>query len=129
MSQENVEVVRRAIEGLNDWKLDPECFDPDVEYATQPDAPMLRTYHGMAGLERSQQSVKEAWKSIRAEPREFIEGEDVVVAVTHFKLHGHSGVELEVDQGWAYWMRDGKIRRMEQYGTREQALEAAGLRE
>jgi ketosteroid isomerase-like protein len=129
MSQENVAVIRRAIESLNDWSLPPECFDTEVEYTTQPDAPNYTTYHGLSGLERSQRSVREAWKSIRAEPREFIEGDGVVVALIHFELRANSGIELQQDQGWVYWMRDGRIRRMEQYATKREALEASGLRE
>jgi ketosteroid isomerase-like protein len=129
MSQENVEVIRRALESLSTWTLIPECFDPEVEYTTQPDGPNYTTYHGLTGLRQSQKSVREAWRSIRAEPREFIEGDEVVVALIHFELRAHSGIELEQDQGWAYWLRDGRIRRMEQYGTKREALEAAGLRE
>jgi hypothetical protein len=37
-------------------------------------------------------------------------------------------VELEVDEGWATWLRNGKITRIEQHGTKQEALEAAGLR-
>ncbi|OLE35760.1 MAG: hypothetical protein AUG48_09720 [Actinobacteria bacterium 13_1_20CM_3_68_9] len=129
MSQENVEVIRRAIESLNDWSLPPECFDPEVEYTTQPDAPNYTTYQGLDGLQGSQRSVREAWESIRAEPHEFIEGDRVVVALIRFELRAHSGIELQQDQGWAYWMRDGRIRRIEQYGTKQEALEAAGLSE
>ena len=129
MAQENVEVIRHVIESLSDWSLPAECFDPEVEYTTQPDAPNYTTYRGLGGLKQSQRSVREAWRSIRAEPLEFIEGDGVVVAVIRFELHAHSGIALEQDQGWVYWMRDGKIRRMEQYGTRRQALKAAGLRE
>jgi ketosteroid isomerase-like protein len=129
MSQENVEVIRRAIESLNATKVDPACYDPEVEYTTQPDSPNYMTYRGVAGLKRSLQSVSEAWSSIEAEAREFIQGDEVIVALVHFRLRGHSGVELEVDQGWAWWMRDGKIRRVEQYGTKREALEAAGLKE
>ena len=129
MSEENVAVIRRTIESLNDWSLPPECFDPEVEYTTQPEAPNYTTYHGLDGLARSQRSVREAWESIRAQPHEFIEGDGVVVALIHFELRAHSGIELKQDQGWAYWMQDGKIRRMEQYGTKREALEAAGLSE
>jgi ketosteroid isomerase-like protein len=129
MSRENIEVIRRAIESLNASKIDPDCYDPEVEYTTQPGSPTYTTYRGVAGLERSLQSVSEAWTSIRAEAREFIQEDQVIVAVVHFQLRAHSGVELDVDQGWAWWMRNGKIRRVEQYGTKAEALEAAGLSE
>ena len=129
MSEENAEIVRRTVESFNRWTLAPECFDPEVEYTTQPDAPMHTTYKGLDGLARSMESLKEVWEIIEAEVREFIGSGDVLVALLHFHLRGHSGVELEADQAWAYWMREGKIRRMEQYGSKREALQAAGLSE
>ena len=129
MSEENVEVVRRAVESFSRWTLASECFDPEVEYTTQPDAPMHTTYKGLDGLARSMESLKEVWQSIETEVREFIGTGDVLIALLHFHLRGHSGVELEVVQAWAYWMREGKIRRMEQYGSKREALEAGGLSE
>jgi ketosteroid isomerase-like protein len=114
MSQENVGVLRRANEFLERGEVD---------------SPNYMTYKGLDGLRRSLASVGEAWDSISVELREVIEQDEVIVALLHFRLLGHSGVELEVDQGWAYWMRDGKIHRVEQYGTKQEALEAAGLRE
>jgi ketosteroid isomerase-like protein len=128
MSEENVAVILRMIEALNEgWRLVPECFDPEVEYTTQPDAPMHTTYKGLDGLARSMESLTEVWDTIETEARGFIGTGDVFVALLHFRLRGHSGVELEVDQAWAYWMRDRRIRRMEQYGSKQEALEAAGL--
>jgi len=129
MSEENAEIVRRTVESFNRWTLAPECFDPEVEYTTQPDAPMHTTYKGLDGLARSMESLKEVWQSIETEVREFIGTGDVLIALLHFHLRGHSGVELEVDQAWAYWMREGKIRRIEQYGSKREALEAGGLSE
>jgi hypothetical protein len=39
-------------------------------------------------------------------------------------------VDLEAEEAaWAYWLRDGKLTRIEQHGDRQKALEAAGLRE
>ena len=51
------------------------------------------------------------------------------MAVVRIELRSHAGVELEVEEAWAYWLRDGKLIRIEQHGTREKALEAAGLKE
>ena len=130
MSQENVEIVRRSIDYLSaTGDLAEACYDPEVEYKMQPDAPWRTTYHGLVGLRRSLESVREVWASIKIEPREFIETDEAIVAVQNFHLRAHSGVELEVEQAWAYWMQDGKIRRIEQYGTKAEALEAAGLSE
>jgi ketosteroid isomerase-like protein len=130
MSEENVVVIRRAIEHLSETgELATECYDPGVEYTTQPDAPLQTTYQGLSGLQQSLESLSEVWESMKIEPREFIQANDAIVVMTHLELRGHSGIELEVEQAWAYWMRSGKIRRIEQYGSKQEALEAAGLRE
>jgi ketosteroid isomerase-like protein len=130
MSEEDVEVIRRAIEHLSETgELAPECYDPRVEYTTQPDAPLRTTYQGLCGLQQSLESLSEVWESMKIEPREFIQTDDAIVVLMRFQLRGHSGVELDAEQAWAYWMRNSKIRRMEQYGSKREALAAAGLSE
>ena len=129
MSQENVEVMRRTIERLDKGEPAPEYYDPEIEWVTMPDSPLRTSYTGLTGLQRNLESVQEAWDSISVEAREFTESDEVIVAVLHFHVRSHSGVELDLDQGWAYWMRNAKIRRIEQHGSKQEALEAAGLRE
>jgi ketosteroid isomerase-like protein len=129
MSHENVEVIRRTIERLDKGELAPEYYDPEIEWVTMPDSPLRTSYTGLTGLQRSLESIQEAWESMSVEAREFIESDEVIVAVLHFKVRSHSGVELDLDQGWAYWMRNGKIWRIEQHGTKQEALGALGLRE
>jgi ketosteroid isomerase-like protein len=130
MSQENVEVIRRATEHISETgELAEDCYDPDVEYKTQPDAPVQASYRGLSGLRLSLESLKEAWESMKIETREFIEIDEAIVVALHIQLRGRSGVELEVDQGWAVWMRDDKIWRVEQYASKREALKAVGLEE
>jgi ketosteroid isomerase-like protein len=92
-----------------------------------PDAPLRTTYTGFSRLQRSLASVQEAWDSMKIEEREIVQSDDVIVAVWRYHLRGHSGVELEVEQGWAYWIRNGEIWRIEQQGSKQEALEAVGL--
>jgi ketosteroid isomerase-like protein len=65
------------------------------------------------------------------EPVELIDaGEDMVVAVERFGGRAkQSGVETDQTCGLVFTIRDGKIARLREYGTRAEALEAAGLRE
>ena len=128
MSEENVEIVRRAIGHLNrtgepDWRL----YDPKLIWRTRRDGPAHSTYRGLDGLRRAAASFREVWAEVNGEIVEVVEQRDVVVAVIHWRLRGHSGVELEVEEGWATWLRDGKITRIEQHGNRREAIEAAGL--
>jgi ketosteroid isomerase-like protein len=130
MSQENVEIVRRAIEYFGETGDVPsEYYDPEVEFTTRPDGPEQTTFHRVEGLRRSVESFREAWASSTFEAQEFIETGEGAVVLVLWHLRAQSGVELDVEEAWAYWVRDGSICRIEQYGTKREALEAAGLSE
>jgi ketosteroid isomerase-like protein len=130
VSQENVEVLRRAISHLNetgepDWDL----YDPDLVWTTRADGPAHNTYRGIAGLRRGTESLREVWAEFNAEILEMVDGVDSVVAVLRWRLRAQGGVELEAVEGWVTWVRDGRITRIEQHAGKQEALEAAGLRE
>ena len=130
MSQENVELVRRAIEYFGETgQVAVECYDPEIEFTTRSDGPGQTTYHGVDGLRRSVEDFREAWASTTFEAEEFIPKNDAVVVPLLFHLRAQSGVELDVEEAWVYWVRNGKIWRMEQHASKQEALEAAGLRE
>jgi ketosteroid isomerase-like protein len=130
MSQETVEIVRRAIEYFGETgQVAVECYDPEIEFTTRSDGPGQTTYHGVDGLRRSVEDFREAWASTTFEAEEFIETNDAVVVPLLFHLRAQSGVGLDVEEAWAYWVRNGKIWRMEQHASKQEALEAAGLSE
>lgn len=87
---------------------------------------MGKTEHrGQDGIRHAMREFDEAWAEINPALTELAEvREDVLVATFRFELRAHSGVEMEVDEYWAYWFRDGKLVRIEQHGTREEALSA-----
>jgi ketosteroid isomerase-like protein len=127
-TEENIEIVRQAIGHLNetgepDWGL----YDPELVWTTRGDAPAHMTYHGLDGLRRGIESMRSVWAEFKAEIEEVTAGDDRVVSVLRWQLRAQSGVELEEVEGWASWLRDGKIIRIEQHGSKEEALEAAGL--
>ncbi len=130
MSQENVEIVRRAVNHLNEtgepnWDL----YDPELIWTMRPDGPAHITRHGLKGLREGVESLRGVWNQMLLEIVEVIESGDTVVVVLHEHLRANSGVELEVTEGWANWIRNGRLVRIEQYGSKEEALEAAGLSE
>ena len=58
---------------------------------------------------------------------DFIDCGDWVVAPWSARLHGHgSGIEMDVSETYAVLVEDGRIKRVEEYRTVEQALEAVG---
>ena len=123
MSQENVELVRRAIEYFGETeRVAVECYDPEIEFTTRSDGPLPR----VDGLRRSVEDFREAWASTTFKADEFIPKNDAVVVPLLFHLRAQSGVELDIEEAWVYWVRNGKIWRMEQHASKEEALEAAG---
>ena len=130
MSEENLEIVRRAISHLNETG-EPEwgLYDPELVWTTRPDGHAQFSYRGLEGLRRGTGSMRAVWARIRGEIEENIASGDRVVSVIRWQLRAKSGVELEEVEGWATWIRDGKIVRIEQHGSKEEALEAAGLSE
>jgi ketosteroid isomerase-like protein len=56
-------------------------------------------------------------------------GDRVVVPLRWGGRGKGSGVVFEEREAWVFTVRDGVIVRVEEYGTREAALEAAGLKE
>jgi ketosteroid isomerase-like protein len=132
MPEQGFAVIRRAIDHLNETgEFASDCFHPEVEWTTRPDGPTHDTFHGVAGLRSGLQTLREAWGSgIRLEIQELIGTPEAFVMVMSARLRGQgSGVELEVEEGWAIRMRDGRIWRAEQYGSKPEALQAAGLQD
>lgn len=129
MSQENVEVVRRAIEAFNRREIALDWFDPEVEWIEDPRYPGAETFHGPAGVERSVRQWWDAWE-IELDPQEFIDVGDQVVVLGHGHYRGGgSEVPLTAEFASVYDFRDGKIVRAEVFPTRGEALEAVGQRE
>jgi ketosteroid isomerase-like protein len=133
MSDENVEVVRRAYEAMNkrEFSRMPEFLDPDVEFDMSRNILNPDVYRGYAGVERLVGVVEDVWDDFRFEPQELIDAGDRVVA--HIKISGKgrgSGVEAEMHVFNIWTLRHGKVARLEGgYRERAEALEAAGLEE
>ncbi len=134
MSQENVRIVVDAFTAFNRGDLDTfsEYFADDIDYRAVEGAPDDRgPMHGKEALRAYVQDWLGTFDEFRNEPVELIdEGEGRVIAVT--KISGRaklSGVETDLTYAALYTIRDGKIVRGREYWTRDEALEAAGLRE
>ena len=72
----------------------------------------------------------EAWHERRLDTEQFIDAGDCVAVLLHeFRRGKGSGVEMETDTAMVYEVRDGRVVRIQGYMDRDEALEAAGLRE
>jgi ketosteroid isomerase-like protein len=130
MSQENVDVVRRFYEDFSRGDVEAAlgAFEPEVE-ARDHDIPDAAEYRGLEGLLRWQADWQRSWESWRWDPTEFIDAGDRVVVVLRVHARGRgSGVDLERTAGAVWTLRKGKCVLLDYYGSKDDALEAVGLR-
>ena len=132
MSEENVEVVERAIAAINERDIDGylACCTEDIQLKT-PVSPVAGVYEGADGIRRFFADIEDAGPDFRLdiERLEGVSGERVL-AFLRVIVHGRaSGLPTPVDTGNVYEFEEGKIRRIEIFIDREEALEAAGLSE
>jgi ketosteroid isomerase-like protein len=132
MSGKNVELVRSSFEafGRGDFDQAFAVYDPAAEWRTADDEPDSHTYVGIPSLRRFVAHLAEPWSN-RFGPAvvfdDFIDCGDWVLAPWSARLHGHgSGIDIDVWETYAVLVEDGRIRRVDEYRTVEQALEAVG---
>jgi ketosteroid isomerase-like protein len=132
MSEENVEVVERAIAAINERDIDGylACCTEDVRLRT-PLSPVAGVYEGAVGIRRFFADIEDAGPDFRLdlERLQGVGGERVL-AFLRVTSHGRaSGLPSPAETGNVYEFEEGKIRRIEVFIERAEALEAAGLRE
>jgi ketosteroid isomerase-like protein len=132
VSTVNVALVRSSFEafGRGDFDEAFAVYDPEVEWHTADDEPDSRTYTGIPALRSFAAHLSDPWSDrfgAAVSFDDFIDCGDWVVCPWTAQLHGHgSGIEIDVFETYAVLVRDGRIRRVNEYRTVEEALEAVG---
>ena len=140
MSEENVEVVRRAWEGFKTGlaRGDPAggafesgALAPDCEWVPSNRFPGPAMYRGREGFAEFMRSWTEDFDQFTLRLERLIDvGDDRVVGLFHHTATGKaSGVPVELHQGLVYELKDGRVIRCRNYPDHAGALEAAGLSE
>jgi ketosteroid isomerase-like protein len=131
MSQENVEVVRRAYATFAERGLEAalDFAHPEFEtttpssLASEPD-----TYRGHEGLRRYFESFGDAMEEIHFEARELTPVGDKVLVDTMLRARGRAtGIEAEQRAFLVWTLRDGLLMRVELFAERGEALAAARM--
>jgi ketosteroid isomerase-like protein len=132
MSQENVEIVRRAhaeFERGNFWI--PEVFDPSVRVVWL--APLVGEGVETVGLDDLTISMKEwlqSFEQITIVAERFIDAGDRVVVIAEWQGRGKaSGAFTKWRYGAVWTFRDGVVISLVSYNDPAEALEAVGLSE
>jgi ketosteroid isomerase-like protein len=141
MSEENVEVVRKLAEQFNLFmrgELSSEAlaepFDPGIELhwhgeRTYPDTP--QNLRGAPAFIAFSEQYRDGWANLTQESLELVEapGGRVLALIRQSGQGRESGVPIVVHFFEVLTIRDGKVRKVEYFRHRAEALEAAGLRE
>jgi ketosteroid isomerase-like protein len=114
--------MRRDVEGLV-----ATCSE-DIEFHL-PTAQLTRVglpYRGHDGVRTYMRDAARVWSELRLEPREFHEGDGVVVAVGRVYAWG-AGRVVDTPAAWVWRIREGLAVRLDVYESADEALEAAGI--
>jgi ketosteroid isomerase-like protein len=124
--QAGVELVRGIIDALNRGDVDGMLsrMHPDFEWRPLETSPVARAYRGHEDVRRYVEDWLSTFERIRLDLEDPTEVADCVVAMVHGHGRGRaSGVELDNRFCQLWTLRSGRAAGMEEYATREQALE------
>jgi hypothetical protein len=142
MSQENVEILRVAIEDFlaGTSESDREdmlrklagVWDAEIELDAS-DTPVLDisgVYRGIDAVQRFWREWLAAWETNRFE-YELVDAGNHVVQLFDLRMRGRStGIDLPFGKvAWVYKLRDGLVVHQKLYMSHAEALEAVGLSE
>ena len=131
--EQNVAVVRRVVAAFQRGDLD-EIFGlahPDFEVFLPPNLANAGRYVGQQGFTAWLNQWLEAWEGFTVELSEVEPvGEHHVVANMHQSARGKgSGVAVEMEIGYVWDVRDGRLAAMHLYTSRDEAMGVAEKRE
>jgi ketosteroid isomerase-like protein len=136
MSQENVEIVRRAYKVFDDAGfsgaagVDLGAFDADIQVETSTGPSDADPFRGHDGLREFLALQRGMWKRRRLEPQEFISVDEhrVVVATRIFSV-GRNGVKITSHSASVWTLHAGRITHVKLFQHKGEALEAVGMSE
>src|SRR3989442_13600498 len=140
MSQENVELVRWAVEdflagksefdteGMLTEMSSEDLWDPDIELDAPEGLPDIGgDYRGIEAVRHWWREWLTAWQTVKFE-YELVDAGDSVVALIDQRMRGRStGIEMPLTYAHVITLKDRPIVRWKFYLSQSEALEAVGL--
>ena len=113
-----------------DWDAAFEAMEPDFEFVPPTRSPDSAPVRGVQEVRAWLVDQQETVGDLSPEVEGLIEGEESIVALLRLRIRPHGAdadFELRIAHLWT--LRDGKLIRCEVFPERENAFEAAGLRD
>ncbi|MGH2982413.1 MAG: nuclear transport factor 2 family protein [Solirubrobacterales bacterium] len=129
MSQENVDRAREFLDAYNRRDFDAAfaLCDPEVDFVL-PARQSSDSGRGTEEISRFWEGLDETMEELTLEQREFFDGGDrVATRLRYFGRGRESGVEVETEMyHQVITFSDGRMVRIEYFGSWPEALKAAG---
>jgi ketosteroid isomerase-like protein len=131
MSEEDVEVVRRALEAFNEGETESvlELMDPEIEFVPVRAVLEGSSYRGHEGFKRFVADMVEDWEDFHPSSERFRDlGDGRVLVIGRIQARGRaSKMEFQTPGAWVTRVRDGKIVHVRFYADEAAALDELGL--
>jgi ketosteroid isomerase-like protein len=133
MAQESVDENVRFVLATYEWgnrerKFARDSWHDDGEWINSREDPGHAIHRGTLAIEKLFASWMEAYPDVRVDPVEAqASGSRVFVWVRFSGQGAGSGISLDMEIAHVLTVEDGRIRRLEEYSDRTEALNAAGL--
>ena len=131
MSQENVEIVRAVLAAFNRGDFDAafKAAAPGAEADLSRAVGLDRSVYSIDEFRRLAEEFDASWDSVHYDFDEIIDAGEYVVTPFANLVSGRGGIEVLAHGTWLWTIRGGAVVRVCLYQERQEALEAAGLRE
>jgi ketosteroid isomerase-like protein len=131
MSEENLEIMRQAVEAWNRGDLDAwaEYFDDDLAWHPLAENTQTAPVHGKQETLAFVRDWIEPWAHYTVEVHRLVDAGDAVVMLTTQTGRDETGTEVTIEMHATGFFRDGKLVEMRWFTDERGALAAAGVSE
>jgi uncharacterized protein len=126
----NVEILRNAYAAFSEGRFELDHLDANVVWDESRRQIDPAVHHGLAGVRRVVESGLEVFEDFSVEAEQFFDLGEKVLVFSRVRGRGkESGAEVDARVARLYTFRDDKAIRVEYFGDREEALQAAGIKD
>jgi ketosteroid isomerase-like protein len=130
MSEDSIALVQRMAVTFNQRDVPSflEVIDPDVEWIPIMAALEGRVYHGHEGVCQWLEDLATDWEYFETYQEEHeVIGDRVLIFGRWRARARNSGIELKEPGSWLVDLHDGRVRRLQTFTDRRDAIEASRL--
>jgi ketosteroid isomerase-like protein len=127
-SSENVEALQKAYAAFSQGRFPLDHLDANVVWDESRRQIDPAVHHGREESRRVFESRLEVFENFRVEAEEFFDLDDRVLVFSRVLGRGkESGADVDARVASLYTFRNGQAVRVEYFGDRDEALQAAGI--